>query len=75
MMLKTEIGNFSSYKDLYYEMQAIGVKEVKCTVEYWLTDVLTSKLTLEAVKILMEHEKGKEELPIELVKKIARMTM
>ena len=71
MILKTELGNFSTYKDLYLEMKHTGTSVVTCTVEYWLVDILTSKLTIEAVEILKNHENGTDPLPMELVKKIA----
>lgn len=73
MILKTELGNFSTYKDLYLEMRHTGTIVVTCTVEYWLTNILTSKLTIEAVEILKNHENGTDPLPLELVKKIASM--
>lgn len=73
MILKTELGNFSTYKDLYLEMRHTGTRAVTCTVEYWLVDILTSKLTIEAVEILKNHENGTDPLPMELVKKIASM--
>ena len=73
MILKTELGNFSTYKDLYLEMKHTGTIVVTCTVEYWLVDILTSKLTIEAVEILKNHENGTDPLPMELVKKIASM--
>lgn len=73
MILKTELGNFSTYKDLYLEMRHTGTIVVTCTVEYWLVDILTSKLTIEAVEILKNHENGTDPLPMELVKKIASM--
>lgn len=73
MILKTELGNFSTYKDLYLEMKHTGTNVVTCTVEYWLVDILTSKLTIEAVEILKNHENGTDPLPMELVKKIASM--
>ncbi len=73
MILKTELGNFSTYKDLYLEMEHTGTSVVTCTVEYWLTNILTSKLTIEAVEILKNHENGTDPLPMELVKKIASM--
>ncbi len=73
MILKTELGNFSTYKDLYLEMKHTGTSVVTCTVEYWFTDILTSKLTIEAVEILKNHENGTDPLPMELVKKIASM--
>lgn len=73
MILKTELGNFSTYKDLYLEMKHTGTSVVTCTVEYWFTDILTSKLTIEAVEILKNHENGTDPLPMELIKKIARM--
>lgn len=73
MILKTELGNFSTYKDLYLEMRHTGTIVVTCTVEYWLTNILTSKLTIEAVEILKNHENGTDPLPMELVKKIASM--
>ena len=73
MILKTELGNFSTYKDLYLEMKYTGTSVVTCTVEYWLADILTSKLTIEAVEILKNHENGTDPLPMELVKKIASM--
>lgn len=73
MILKTELGNFSTYKDLYLEMKHTGTSVVTCTVEYWFVDILTSKLTIEAVEILKNHENGTDPLPMELVKKIASM--
>lgn len=73
MILKTELGNFSTYKDLYLEMKHTGTSVVTCAVEYWLVDILTSKLTIEAVEILKNHENGTDPLPMELVKKIASM--
>lgn len=73
MILKTELGNFSTYKDLYLEMKHTGTSVVTCTVEYWFTDILTSKLTIEAVEILKNHENGTDPLPMELIKKIASM--
>lgn len=73
MILKTELGNFSTYKDLYLEMKHTETSVVTCTVEYWLVDILTSKLTIEAVEILKNHENGTDLLPMELVKKIASM--
>lgn len=73
MILKTELGNFSTYKDLYLEMRHTGTSVVTCTVEYWFVDILTSKLTIEAVEILKNHENGTDPLPMELVKKIASM--
>lgn len=73
MILKTELGSFSTYKDLYLEMERTGTRVVTCTVEYWLVDILTSKLTIEAVEILKNHENGTDPLPMELVKKIASM--
>lgn len=73
MILKTELGNFSTYKDLYLEMKHTGTSVVTCTVEYWLVDIINSKLTIEAVEILKNHENGTDPLPTELVKKIASM--
>ena len=73
MILKTELGNFSTYKDLYLEMKHTGTSAVTCTVEYWFVDIINSKLTLEAVEILKNHENGTDPLPMELVKKIASM--
>lgn len=34
MILKTELGNFSTYKDLYLEMKYTGTNAVTCTLEY-----------------------------------------
>ena len=73
MILKTELGNFSTYKDLYLEMKHTGTSAVTCTVEYWFVDIINSKLTIEAVEILKNHENGTDPLPMELVKKIASM--
>lgn len=73
MILKTELGNFSTYKDLYLEMKHTGTSVVTCTVEYWFVDIINSKLTIEAVEILKNHENGTDPLPMELVKKIASM--
>ena len=73
MILKTELGNFSTYKDLYLEMKHAGTSAVTCTVEYWFVDIINSKLTIEAVEILKNHENGTDPLPMELVKKIASM--
>lgn len=54
LVLKTDHGNFGSFKDLYLYMKFEKVEKVKCTTNYILDDINTQWLTIEEVKKIIE---------------------
>lgn len=54
LQIRTEHGNFGSYKDLYLFMKEEELKEVVATTYYALSKVNCLKLTLSDVKKLAD---------------------
>ena len=48
-LIKTEIGNFSDYRSLYYEMKNLKIERLYATATYIGTVVFKGYLTIEEV--------------------------
>lgn len=56
-LIKTEIGNFSDYMSLYYEMKNLKIERVHATATYIGTVVFKDYLTIDEVYRLFQESK------------------
>lgn len=52
LLIQTDIGNFSDFKSLYFEMKNLSVDDVKVVTKYIGTVVFDDRLTFDEVEKL-----------------------